>query len=236
MNKLIAAAALGTALIAGPSVAQDAAPKPRPDLLALADADKDGTVTKDELLASVATHFKKVDANGDGKITAEERKAGRDGPRGHMGRRGGHRMRGGPDADRDGAVTLAEQQAQAVRRFDWVDGNKDGKVDQAERAAMRDKMTAMRGPGGPGGPGRGMHVNPDTNGDGVVTLEESQAQTKRRFDLVDANKDGKIDQAERAAVRGKMMAMRGHGRWGHHGRRGPPPPPPADGPDAPNGE
>ncbi|MEI9849970.1 MAG: hypothetical protein WDN24_02815 [Sphingomonas sp.] len=204
-------------------------PGPR-DPLAIADANNDGTVTRDELLASVATRFKKVDTDNDGKISKEERIAQREAMPGRMGKHGGHRMgrrmRGGPDAD--GAVTLAEQQALAVRRFDWVDGNKDGKVDAAERTAIRDKMTAMRGPGGPGHPGA--RVNPDANGDGVVTLDEQQALTKRRFDLVDTNHDGRIDQAERAAVRAKLMAMRGPG--GFRGRRGPPPPP-ADGPDAP---
>lgn len=155
MNKFLAAAALGSALIAGPAFPQDGPRPPRPDPLALADADKDGNVTKDEMLAAVAARFKKSDANGDGKVTAEERAAERAAiRRARMAKRAG-------DTDGDGAISLAEQQARAAKRFDWVDANKDGRIDQAERAAVRDKMMAMRGHGRHGG-----HRGPPPPADG----------------------------------------------------------------------
>lgn len=243
MKRYIAAMALGSALLAIPASAQDGPRAQRFDPLVKVDTDKDGVVTKEEMLAGVAARFEKADANKDGKITADEAKRPDKGMRGRWAKRaerrmgpGMHgRMRGNADADGDGAVTLAEQQAVAIRRFDMVDANKDGKIDQAERTSVREKMMAMRGPGGPGGPGmRGM--NADANGDGVITLEEQQALTKRRFDMIDTNKDGKIDQAERTAVREKMMAMRDKRGPGRH-RMGPPPgaemppPPPADASD-----
>ncbi|MCW3836760.1 EF-hand domain-containing protein [Sphingomonas canadensis] len=169
MYKLIAAAALGTAALAGPAAAQDG--PPRFDPLAAADANKDGVITKDEMLASVSTRFKAVDSNKDGKLTPAEREAAREammGDRGEgRGGRGQRFKRERLDANGDGVVSLAEQQAQAARRFDWVDTNKDGKIDQAERAAARGKMMSMRGKGRhgrhgpPPGPGWGPPPPPE---------------------------------------------------------------------------
>lgn len=158
MKKLIVSAALAaTMLTAGAALAQDA-PRQRFDPLAQADADKDGAISKAELLASVDQRFAKVDKNKDGKITADEREAMGKGMRGRMAKRAmkrrgmdgemGGRMMGRADADGDGTVTLAEQRAQAERNFGFMDANKDGRIDQAERAAMRERMMAMRGPDG----------------------------------------------------------------------------------------
>ena len=52
------------------------------------------------------------------------------------------RMMGRIDTDGDGAISLDEQRAQATRRFERIDANKDGTIDQAERDAARDKMRA----------------------------------------------------------------------------------------------
>jgi EF hand len=50
----------------------------------MADANKDGAVTRDEFLAAQGRHFAMMDANKDGTVTAEERKAGRAKMREHM--------------------------------------------------------------------------------------------------------------------------------------------------------
>jgi hypothetical protein len=139
------------------------------------------------------------------------------------------------DADSGRAVTRDEALAQADRRFDAMDTNKDGKLDPTE-------MISRRQPTGPGAmpppadgaappppppPGGRMMARLDTNGDGVIDRAEFRAQAQRRFDRIDANKDGKIDPAERQAARDAM---------GFRGGRGPgaggdmPPPPPADAP------
>ena len=132
MNKLIIAAALSTTLLAGTAFAgQD---QPRRDPLARADANGDGVVTRDEMLADVDARFARSDANKDGKITPDERKGAI-----------GGRMMGRADADGDGTITLDEQHAQAGKRFDRVDTNHDGKLDQAERdAAMQMMMSRDR--------------------------------------------------------------------------------------------
>ncbi|RYD49975.1 MAG: ca2+ sensor protein [Sphingomonadales bacterium] len=194
MKKTMIAALLGATLLTGGAVAavqndtqpQDA-PKPHMmrDPMMMADTNKDGVVTRDETIASVTAHFTKLDTNKDGKITAEERQAAR----AAMGRGMGKRMRGpddakrmrgpdgergtegpgmkrGPDANGDGMVTLDEQRAQALKRFDFVDRNGDGKADQAERELVRDMLREMGAGGGNGrghrshGPNHGGHMPP----------------------------------------------------------------------------
>lgn len=70
-------------------------------MLHMADTNKDKAVSKDEFLAAHAKHFDTADANHDGKLTPEERKAAHEKMRGMMGKmkgmHGGHGMHG--DAD-----------------------------------------------------------------------------------------------------------------------------------------
>ncbi len=164
MKKTLIAALLGASLLGGAAWAQDGGQQRGRDPLARADANGDGIVTRDEVMADVAARFAKLDTNGDGKISAEERQAvaeARMARRGDMGPPppppGGEMAPppGGPgggrgmqrlDTDGDGMISLAEQQAQATRRFDRVDTNHDGKIDQAERAAI--PARGRRGRGG----------------------------------------------------------------------------------------
>lgn len=108
-------------------------------VLAAPQTNGDGVVTKTEFLADADARFAKLDANKDGKITKDERPG--DGER-------GSRMLGRLDADGDGAISQAEQRAQAERRFARIDTNRDGKLDQAERAAARERMRGMMGRAG----------------------------------------------------------------------------------------
>ncbi|MHA6720489.1 EF-hand domain-containing protein [Sphingomonas sp. RS6] len=137
-------AALGATLLAGAGHAavQDRGPQgPGPDPMTKADANKDGVVTRAEMLADVDARFKEMDANHDGKVTPEERAAFHDAMRARMAKR----------MPRDRELTLDQEHARANRLFDMIDTNHDGKIDTAERAAARQKM-AMRGPGGRQGP------------------------------------------------------------------------------------
>lgn len=161
MNKLLISAALGAALLTGSAATAQDGPRGSRDPLARADADNDGAVTRAELLADVEKRFARADANKDGRITADEREALGKGMRGRMARRAHRRMgsEGGvgrmmmrADADGDGNISLAEHRAQAEQRFAFVDVNKDGSIDAAERAAVRDRMMAMRGRDGHRGP------------------------------------------------------------------------------------
>ena len=131
MTKTLAAAILGASLLAGSAVA---APQGH-DLFAKADANNDGTITKAEFLADADARFARLDANKDGKIAKDERPGGGEG-------RGG-RMMGRADTDGDGAISLAEQRAQATKRFDRLDANADGKIDKAEADSARERMRGM---------------------------------------------------------------------------------------------
>lgn len=145
MLKHLAIAALGASLLTGPAQARQSEPQegpprgPRPDLLGMADTNKDGIVTRDEVLANAAARFKAMDTNQDGKVTPEERAAFQS----TMGIRMGGRM---PRARND--LTLAEEQARAGRMFDRIDTNHDGRIDAAERDAAADRMRSMRRFGG----------------------------------------------------------------------------------------
>jgi len=142
-----------------------------------------------------------------------------------------------PKDNPERVMTRDDAMAQADRRFDKMDANKDGRIDASEIAAMRPAgpppgaMPAADGAAPPPPrPGGRLLARLDTNGDGAIDRAEFRAQAAQRFDRVDANKDGRIDADERQAAR-DAMGMRG-------GRRGPgasddmppPPPPPADAP------
>lgn len=167
MNRFFLAAALAstgfaTIALVGPTAAQTT-PAPK------GDADGDGVVTRDEAMAQADARFDRMDANKDGKLTADEMRPRRpmgepgatppppaDGgassplpPPGAGGR--GERMFARLDTNGDGAIDREEFRAQAAQRFDRVDTNKDGKIDAAERQAARDAMGQMRGRRGNGG-------------------------------------------------------------------------------------
>lgn len=117
------------------------------------------------------------------------------------------------DADNDGVVTRAEAIAQADERFAAMDADKNGQISTDEgRTGRRDGHHAGRRGQGKHRHGGGlekMHARPDANGDGLISLDEHRAQAVARFDRTDANKDGRIDAAERDAARAARKAMRG---------------------------
>lgn len=105
-------------------------------MLAHADANKDGLISRAEHRAAAEARFARVDADKDGAIEAGE---GRRGFREGSKREGrwfgmrGHRMAMLADANRDGAISRAEFDAAAAQRFARLDTNRDGKLDRADR-------------------------------------------------------------------------------------------------------
>lgn len=163
MTRLLSATLAAAITFGGGAAAfaQDAPPQPQRGnggMLMRADTNNDGILTRAELIASVEARFAKRDTNKDGKITADERRG--------KAMRGDHRSRGGEgrpnrlDTDNDGAISKAEQVAQATRMFDYIDRNGDGKVDKAERDALRDTMAALNRGHGKGGHGRHGRMGP----------------------------------------------------------------------------
>lgn len=109
------------------------------------DADKDGVVTIEEWRAGQQARFKRLDTNGDGKLTQDELFA-RTPAAGNSvlpsdrqaGRQSAYFQR--LDADKDGAVALAEFMAQGERNFTRCDLDRNGRIDSAEcRQALQRK-------------------------------------------------------------------------------------------------
>lgn len=83
-------------------------------------------------------------------------------------------------------ITRAQALAEADRRFDAMDTNRDGKISADERLAFREARQARHGR--------------DHKGR-ELTREQFRERAAKRFDRVDTNRDGTIDANEREAAR-----------------------------------
>ena len=121
---------------------------------------------------------------------------------------GGDRNMG--DANKDGVLTRAEAEAHAKAMFVKLDVNKDGKLDQADRAARHAEERAQ------------MFDRLDANKDGSISKAEwDQADSARQAKRA----EWKAKRGERAGAPGngaERHAMRGHhgGKRGGHGGPG----------------
>lgn len=169
-------------------------------------------VTRAQAIARAEALFTQMDANGDGRLTQEDRTALRE-------RMSGERF-SRLDTDSNGAISRTEWDragADMIQRRETRRGGapeaQDGQRDGHPRLGMHR------------GGGRMMMQGADANNDGVVTREEFVAAAGQRFDRLDSDRNGTLTAAEKQADRGDR---RGPGRRGHgHGMRdgGPPPAP-----------
>jgi hypothetical protein len=119
------------------------------------------------------------------------------------------------DTDGDGAISLAEAQANAprlARDFAAFDADGDGKITREEmhtvRSAAREERQARA---------EARYQAADTNGDGGIDLAEAQAGMPRaaeKFGDIDADGNGQLTREE---MRTYMRAHRGEGM--HQGQR-----------------
>lgn len=108
------------------------------------DANGDGLITKDEIVAQAAARFATVDTNGDGNLSAEElaavsERAKEDRIAKMIERR---------DENGDGVLSQAEMapnEDRADRMFERLDSNGDGAISAEEFAEMKDKRKGKRG-------------------------------------------------------------------------------------------
>ena len=142
MKTWITAAALGAVMLGGlgaASVQAQAAPPPAPRQHA--DDDGDGVVTRDEAAADADRRFAAMDTNHDGKLTRDERRAWRAQRRAPAPRDDAD---GARRARRDADQTQVAFRERALKRFDRIDTNHDGRIDAKEREAMMLLMRARR--------------------------------------------------------------------------------------------
>ena len=184
MKKTITLSLVGAALLATTGVAvaqggQDARRGPAAE------------VTRDQAVARADARFARLDANSDGRVTADEARQVRQARR-------------------------AERQGQ---RFDRLDTNRDGQLSreefsqrQAQRAERREvrgmrggRRAMMRMRGMRGGDARAAR---QFGTDGVITREEFRAQALQRFERLDGNRDGTVTVAERQEARQRLRAER----------------------------
>jgi Ca2+-binding EF-hand superfamily protein len=171
-------------------------------MLARADQDGDGALTKQELTDAMkalqpqfsgkpgqmdpAKIFRYLDKNGDGRLTADELPTGR--PMLEVVMKRG-------DADGDGALS-------------------EGEFSAAMRAVRKAQTGQPAMPATEGGPQRGKKSNAqraarhfsklDADHDGKLSEQEFAAQSKQRFSRLDSNQDGYLELGEMQSAGGKV--------------------------------
>ncbi len=97
--------------------------------------------------------------------------------------------------------TLEQELKSNSNRFTKVDTDSNGKINQAEllventRIAERDKKPVSKGKSGTFG------SNNDSDGDGAVSLAESEVFVRAQFEKRDVDKDGIVTEAEKEAAK-----------------------------------
>ncbi len=109
------------------------------------DANKDGSITQDELAAYRASEFTAADSNGDGALSAEELQARM---LAQMLARQSARMIDNLDDDGNGTLSAAEMGEGPISdNFARIDTDNDGAISKDEAEAMAAKMKHREGRG-----------------------------------------------------------------------------------------
>lgn len=196
----LASAAVLT-LISGTALAQG--PK--------ADLNQDGQVTKAEFMADTSEKFSTADVNFDGFIDETERNGLREKRRSEHAKRAFEKL----DANNDGSVSEAEMQAASTNRnakrderrdgmrakmLEKFDADGDGTLSDVEKetakAARKERTGDKRSQGGDRKGKRGKRMNPDADGDGLISQAEFTASAEALFLKMDANGDGVLTKGE----------------------------------------
>lgn len=116
------------------------------DRLMEADTNKDGSITRAEMRTMREAHFRRMDVNNDGFISADERPQRADAAKakGKGGERPGGAGMGGADANGDGKISRDEFLNAPTPGFDRLDANKNGVVEAAEIEAARAMMARRK--------------------------------------------------------------------------------------------
>ncbi|HXH16342.1 MAG TPA: EF-hand domain-containing protein [Sphingomonas sp.] len=151
MRKTVLTFMLAATAITSAATAQSNPAKPMRQ-----DANRDGVITRAEAIAQADTRFAQMDTDHDGRVSGGEMRAyraamhdrmvaaGRDVPVPPPGGAKHDGMGRRMDPNRDGSVTRDEFQARALKRFDRMDANHDGRIDATERANVAEMRHADR--------------------------------------------------------------------------------------------
>lgn len=154
--------------------------------------------TRAELQTHAEQRFDAIDANKDGKITAEERRA--------------HHQ----------TMRQTRRTQMADRFFTRNDTDKNGEISRAEfdqAHANRPHKAGRKGPGRHHGAQHGAHMAGPGGKDGTVSRSDFISRHLAKFDAADTDGNGTISQDERKAAHANR---RGHMR--HHKNSSLPPP------------
>lgn len=114
------------------------------------------------------------------------------------------------DQNGDGRVVYAEYRTANVdRTLETLDADRNGQVSRKEF----DKVAGMARTFGGARAATAIDQwwrNTDVNSDGVMSRSEMEANSRRRFDAADANRDGNLDKTEIAAMRQRQRSASGN--------------------------
>ena len=183
MNKTLLVGGLAALALAAAGGAAFAQPAPeRPQVRGLrADADGDHRLSQAEFVGRRLERLTAADADRDGSVTAEERRA----------------------------AVLARVEGRVDARFERLDADDDGMISRAEFDARREHRAEARAERGPRRAHRAFagrharHIRRDrrTGVRGPVVIAAVQARTEAAFARLDIDHDGYVTVGERRAVR-----------------------------------
>ena len=175
-------AALALATAGGVAVAQQTAPAPVPHN-ARGDADGDGRISQAEFVGQRITRLSTADANRDGSVTADEMQAQRQAHRAERQAAQFDRL----DADDNGSISRAEFDARPAMRAEGGPNARGPGAGRGgprpERAARMERRMEARGPvviAEAQTKAGEQFARLDTDRDGYVTAAERQAQRMER--------------------------------------------------------
>ena len=169
-------------------------------------------VTRAEVQTRVRDMFARVDTNRDGFVTQAEAQAFRGAARADRQENRGERREARfarLDSNRDGSISRDEFFARATRGDHAERGEGRGLRNErrAERRAARLERRGQRG-GMMARLGGKRFERIDANKDGRISLAEVTTQRLRAFDRADSNRDGRVTREERQVTRAERQARR----------------------------